>query len=130
MCGGLCSCKESKKTASAVFQEVSDFKDDGFEDGWENAGDDAEEDGSEERQSQERPKLSADGEEEVEEAPLEMPASLGRSEVILRKSAFTVSYNMTTHCPNYVAWHLTRDRVYGRVERLDEFKGDYAIGEG
>lgn len=62
---------------------------------------------------------------------LEMPAEIvasSMSETILCKTAFTISYNSRTRCPNYVAWHLTSERVNGNVERLDKFLPDPAIG--
>jgi endonuclease G len=61
---------------------------------------------------------------------LEQPAPLtSQPEVILCKSAFIVSYNVSTLCPNYVAWRLTPERVAGRVKRLDEFGEDMTLNE-
>ena len=62
---------------------------------------------------------------------LEQPAPLNtKPEVILCKSAFLISYNITTLCPNYVAWHLTEERTKGNVKRTDKFIEDMALGEG
>lgn len=63
---------------------------------------------------------------------LEMPAEIvasSMSEMILCKSAFTISYNSRTLCPNYVAWHLTPERVDGKVERCDKFQPDPVLSE-
>lgn len=49
---------------------------------------------------------------------LEIPARLaGVPEQILNRPGYTVSYNKETLLPNWVAWHLTADRVSGRVKR-------------
>lgn len=65
---------------------------------------------------------------------LEMPAEIVASkmnETILCKTAFTISYNSKTLCPNYVAWHLTTDRVSSTagVKRTDKFMPDFVLGE-
>lgn len=49
---------------------------------------------------------------------LELPAPLeDRDELILRRKGYTVSYNKTTLLPNWVAWHLTADRLDGPAKR-------------
>lgn len=59
---------------------------------------------------------------------LEMPAPLTKStEVILMKSQFSVSYNATTMCPNYVCWHLTEERTRGDMRRPDDFTPDVSL---
>lgn len=61
---------------------------------------------------------------------LEYPAELvGVNEMILRKSQFAVSYNTKTLCPNYVCWHLTKDRTRGDLKRPDDFTPDFALSE-
>lgn len=51
----------------------------------------------------------------------ELPAKLtDRPEQIVRRKAYTVSYNSTTKCPNWVAWHLTKEHTYGKVQRSNE----------
>lgn len=61
---------------------------------------------------------------------LEQPAPLNtKPEVILCKSAFMISYNVSTRCPNYVAWHLTEARTKGDVSRTDEYMEDLALSE-
>lgn len=48
----------------------------------------------------------------------ELPAPLkDRSELIIRRDGYTTSYNSTTKQPNWVAWHLTKNRTYGSADR-------------
>lgn len=61
---------------------------------------------------------------------LEQPAELTtKPEVILCKSSFIISYNVSTLCPNYVAWRLTPDRIRGKVQRTEQFSEDMVLGE-
>lgn len=56
---------------------------------------------------------------------IERPAPLTDApELIIEHDAYIVSFNTTTLCPNYVAWHLTSDRINGTAERLSTFKVD------
>ncbi len=49
---------------------------------------------------------------------IELPAPLkGTPEQILQRDGYTVSYNTTTRLPNWVAWHLTADRLTGNANR-------------
>lgn len=49
---------------------------------------------------------------------LEIPAQLtDRKEAILRRTGYTVSYNENLLIPNWVAWHLTSDRLTGPAKR-------------
>ena len=51
----------------------------------------------------------------------EIPAPLkNRSEQILRRLGYTVSYNAQTRCPNWVAWHLTKSHTYGKNQRTEQ----------
>jgi len=51
----------------------------------------------------------------------ELPARLtDRPELILRRTGYTTSYNQTTRCPNWVAWHLTKGHTYGHNQRSNE----------
>ncbi len=45
----------------------------------------------------------------------------GSGEVLLKRSAYTLSYNKDTRCPNWVAWHLTSEHVNG-VHKRDGLK--------
>lgn len=61
-------------------------------------------------------KQDNDGETTV--AALEIPAPMsGTTEQILRRKAYTVSYNKGTRLPNWVAWHLTSSHASGTVKR-------------
>lgn len=56
---------------------------------------------------------------------LEMPAEIiGKPEIILMKSQFSLSYNTKTLCPNYVCWHLYSNRTKGDLKRPDDFTPD------
>ena len=49
---------------------------------------------------------------------MEIPAPLSAvAEQILKRKAYTVSYNKDTRLPNWVAWHLTRGHASGDVPR-------------
>ncbi len=49
---------------------------------------------------------------------LELPAPLnGTPEQIIQRDGYTVSYNKETRLPNWVAWHLTADRLTGNANR-------------
>ena len=62
---------------------------------------------------------------------LEMPAARPKSgEVLLYRESYTVSYNTTTLQPNWVAWHLTPNRLKGNVKRNDyPFISDAEVSE-
>lgn len=56
--------------------------------------------------------------EDCEEAQLEIPSPIkDKPEQILRRMGYTVSYNKDTRLPNWVAWHLTADRLEGNAKR-------------
>ena len=57
--------------------------------------------------------------------PVEIPAPLkNKKEQILRRKAYTVSYNKDTRCPNWVAWHLTAEHADGSLKRHSSFRED------
>lgn len=57
-------------------------------------------------------------ETQVDIEGLEIPAQLtDRKEAILRRTGYTVSYNEDLLIPNWVAWHLTSDRLTGPAKR-------------
>lgn len=41
----------------------------------------------------------------------------GESELILQRRGYTVSYNQKLRLPNWVFWHLTKERIAGEVRR-------------
>ena len=45
---------------------------------------------------------------------------------LLEKQGYTVSYNNNTLCPNWVAWHLTKDDL-GESTRSDKFISDKSL---
>ena len=54
-----------------------------------------------------------------------LPAPLkDRPEKILRRSAYTTSYNRTLKVPNWVAWELTTEKLVERESRSDKFRPD------
>ena len=56
---------------------------------------------------------------------LEIPAKLkDRSEKILKRSNYTVSYNRNWNLPNWVAWELNKDETRGKNNRNEEFTSD------
>lgn len=61
---------------------------------------------------------------------LELPAPLkGVPEKILKRTAYTVSYNSERKVPNWVAWELNRDRLVERESRTDKFLPDPDLPE-
>ena len=49
------------------------------------------------------------------------------SEQILKRSAYILSYNKDTKCPNWVAWHLTAEHVDGDVPRDNSYYEDEEV---
>ena len=62
---------------------------------------------------------------------LEIPAPLkNKPEQILQRMGYTVSYNKDTRLPNWVAWHLTADRLVGSAKRPQKaFHEDMDVAE-
>lgn len=56
------------------------------------------------------------------------PANL--SNYRIEHTGYTLSYNLTTHCPNWVAWELTGQETRGTYLRSDDYRGDEAIPYG
>ena len=68
--------------------------------------------------------------EENDRRGLELPAKLkDRSENMLKRRGFTVSYNNKYNCPNYVAWHLNSSRLKGNSHRT-KFEEDPQVAKG
>ena len=56
---------------------------------------------------------------------IEIPAPLkDRSEIILNRMCYTISYNTETKNPNWVAWHLIGDHVDGEIKRFGGYWED------
>lgn len=68
---------------------------------------------------------------DIIEDRLEQPAKItSTKELLLYKPNYVVSYNTSTFCPNYVAWHLYPERCDGEVSRkASNFHGDEDIAE-
>ena len=68
---------------------------------------------------------NAQSETIIETLNLEVPAKLkDRSEKILRRSNYTVSYNRNWNMPNWVAWELNKSETKGKNGRINEFSVD------
>jgi len=61
-----------------------------------------------------------------EGARYEVPAPIG-GEIRLDKTAYSVSYNKQAKCPNWVAWHLTREHVNGPYRRMANFHDEPGV---
>ena len=56
---------------------------------------------------------------------IEKPAPLkGKSEIILNRKGYTVSYNKENKNPNWVAWHLTSEHADGKNKRIGDYQED------
>ncbi|MBR3079034.1 MAG: DNA/RNA non-specific endonuclease [Prevotella sp.] len=59
---------------------------------------------------------------------LEKPAPLkGKSEIIMKRKGYAVSYNKDNKIPNWVAWHLTSERVDGKYKRTGGYQEDIEV---
>ena len=59
---------------------------------------------------------------------IEKPAPLkGKSEIILNRKGYTVSYNNDNKIPNWVAWHLTSEHVDGAYKRTGGYQEDTEV---
>ncbi len=66
-----------------------------------------------------------DAETIIKTVNLEIPAKLkDRSEKIMRRSNYTVSYNRNWNLPNWVAWELNKNETKGKNNRNEEFTSD------
>lgn len=69
--------------------------------------------------------LSASGEYTDLELPYPIPG-----EQIVRHTGYILSYNEEAEQPSYVAYELTREEVYGALDRGDDFREDKSIKTG
>ena len=49
--------------------------------------------------------------------------------MILKRTAYTVSYNPDLKIPNWVAWHLTAEHADGEVKRFNGYLEDVDVPE-
>ena len=91
--------------------------------------------GQEEKTVSEKVERSIDTEEDVAVKDnntakingLEVPA-YDKNDEVIRRTAYTVSYNHETKIPKWVAWHLTADHVDGSLKRKDfDFTDDMSV---
>lgn len=47
--------------------------------------------------------------------------------LILSRTAYSLSYNKETRCPNWVAWHLTAEHADGEWGRSNDYREDYSV---
>lgn len=77
-----------------------------------------------EKNRQEQSEISLD-EAIIVTQNLEIPAKLkDRSEKILKRTNYTVSYNRNWNLPNWVAWELNKNETKGKNNRNEEFTAD------
>jgi len=66
--------------------------------------------------------------ETIDVSSIEIPRrTKGITEQIIKRKAYTVSYNKDTKCPNWVAWYLSADHVDGEWARSNDFREDYDV---
>ena len=59
---------------------------------------------------------------------IEKPAPLkGKSEIIMKRKGYTVSYNQDNKIPNWVAWHLISEHVDGKYKRTGGYQEDLDV---
>lgn len=67
-------------------------------------------------------------EENIKVDAIEIPKALSDLSIqILNRKAYTVSYNDSTKCPNWVAWHLTAEHVDGEWSRDNNYYEDEEV---
>lgn len=66
--------------------------------------------------------------ETIDVSSIEIPRrTKGIKEQIIKRKAYTVSYNKDTKCPNWVAWYLSAAHVDGEWARSNDFREDYDV---
>ena len=58
---------------------------------------------------------------EIVRLPAHIPSQL------LSRTAYCLSYNKETRCPNWVAWNLTADHADGKWARSNDYREDYDV---
>ena len=80
-----------------------------------------------ERQADARPAMAeSDGCPEADMEHLELPA-IGQQEQLLRRKAYTASYDAKARLPRWVAWRLTAEHTEGSQPRLSNFHPDEEV---
>lgn len=68
--------------------------------------------------------LSCALKQKAQHAVVEIPAPISQEELILKRRAYTVSYNQMWKIPNWVAWHLTAEQADGEIKRFGGYIED------
>lgn len=59
---------------------------------------------------------------------IEIPSSRnGKGDIILKRKAYTTSYNINNKIPNWVAWHLTANHVNREIKRFGGYYEDEEV---
>lgn len=56
--------------------------------------------------------------------------SSNKTNYLMEKTTYTISYNDTTHTPNWVAWHLDSSDCSSKLNRSDDFREDSDLPSG
>lgn len=57
------------------------------------------------------------------------PKPQSKEEILLCRTAYCLSYNKGTRCPNWVSWHLTAEHADGDVKRFNGYIEDEEVPE-
>lgn len=58
-----------------------------------------------------------------------LPNEKQNENYLMVKPQYTLSYNTTTLCPNWAAWHLNKENI-GEADRCDDFRPDTDLPDG
>lgn len=62
------------------------------------------------------------------EQSYEIPSSSNNDGLLIEHTGYTLSYNIQTNCPNWVAWELTAEEVQTQeTKRVNNFRGDELV---
>ena len=79
---------------------------------------------------QEEPVRSISVAEEHESVHYELPQTTA-GDVLIEHEGYTLSFNVETNCPRWVAWSLSAEEVDGRqAHRVNDFRADPSVPEG
>lgn len=66
--------------------------------------------------------------ESLSHGRIELPAITPADSLLIEHTGFVLSYNLSTNCPNWVAWDLTEKEAYStQFKRSNDFRGDTMI---
>ena len=59
---------------------------------------------------------------------IELPEITSSDSLVIEHTGFSLSFNLDTNCPNWVAWDLTEEEAYStQFKRSNDFRGDTKI---